>query len=483
MVWPVAAAAVASGRDAAPSMVGARARVVLSTGDMSRALASQPPVTFQSHARAGAEVIHVNDRHTYQAFLGAGAAMTDTSAWLIHALPSAQRTRVLQSLFGARGLNLNFVRVPIGASDFTAGGVPYTYDDAPRGLPDPGLQHFSIAHDEGYILPTMREALALDPGMFTLASPWTAPAWMKENDRLDNVGHSGVLKPAMYGAFARYIVKFIEAYQREGIHISAVTPQNEPGNPTGYPGMDLDEAGEAALVRFHLAPALHQARLGTEIFGYDKGWAARGFAFALRLAHSRAAADLTGISTHCYFGAPTAVSRLHDVSPKLIEIESECSPGITPYSTAELEISSLRNWASAVALWNLALDPRGGPVQQPNRGCPSCTGVVTINEATGAVTRTLDYYQLGQLAKFVQPGAVRVATDHFVAYGYSGDNGNIATPGLDDVAFHNPDGTDALLAYNSAPTPVSFAIESRGAYAPYALAPHATATFVWHSGG
>jgi glucosylceramidase len=130
-VWPVAAAAVAYGRDAAPSMVGARARVVLSTDDMSRALASRPPVTFQSRAPAGAEVVHVNDRHTYQAFLGAGAAMTDTSAWLIHALPSAVRTRLLQSLFGARGLNLNFVRVPIGASDFTARGVPYTHDDAP----------------------------------------------------------------------------------------------------------------------------------------------------------------------------------------------------------------------------------------------------------------------------------------------------------------------------------------------------------------
>jgi O-glycosyl hydrolase len=266
------------------------------------------------------------------------------------------------------------------------------------------LKHFSIAHDEGYIVPTMREALALNPGMFTLASPWTAPAWMKENNRLDNVGHSGVLEPAMYGVFARYIVKFIEAYQREGIHISAVTPQNEPGNPTGYPGMDLGEAGEAALVRFHLAPALLKARLGTEIFGYDKGWAARGFPFAL-------------------------------------------------------------------------------PVQQPNRGCPSCTGVVTINEATGAVTRTIDYDQLGQLAKFVQPGAVRVATDHFVAYVYPGNNGNIATPGLDDVAFHNPDGTDALLAYNNALTAVSFAIASRGAHAPYVLAPHATATFVWHAGG
>jgi len=465
-----------------PPSVGTSVRVVLTTGDMSQALASQPPLTFQSRAPRGAEVIHVNDQRMYQTFLGAGATMTDTSAWLIDTLPQAVRAGLIQSLFGARGIDLSFMRLPIGASDFTAGGVPYTYDDTPIGVQDPRLMHFSIAHDQAYTIPTLLEVLAVRPQSWIMASPWTAPAWMKTNDRLDNMGDSGELEPAEYGAFARYIVKFIKAYQREGIPIAAVTPQNEPRNPTAYPGMALDEAGEAAFVRFHLAPALRRAHLGTEIFGYDKGWAAASLPFAVRLARSRSASSLAGIATHCYYGAPTVMGLLHQKNPKLAQIVSECSPGITPYSTSELEISSLRNWASAVALFNLALDPDGGPVQPPNTGCPGCTGVVTIDEVSHRVTPTIDYYELGQLSRFVQGGAVRVGTNHFVAYGYPGANGNIATAGLDDVAFRNPDGTNALLAYNGAATPVTLAIESRGSYAPYVLPPGATATFVWDPG-
>lgn len=464
-------------------LVGSRVEVVLTTGDMSQALAREPSLTFEKTAPRGAEVIRVHDARKYQAFLGAGAAITDASGWLIHTLGTTAQANLMKSLFGDAGLGLNFVRLPIGASDFTVGGVPYTYDDLAPGLSDPLLLHFSIEHDESYIIPTMREALALKPGMLVLASPWSAPAWMKTNDRLDNLGDSGGLRTSAYDSFARYLVKFVLAYQRSGIPISAVTPQNEPGNPTAYPGMAWDEPGEAAFVRFHLAPALRRAGLRTGIYGYDEGWDADKVRFAVRLARSRAAADLAGLASHCYFGAPTVMSTLHHDNPRLIQIVSECSPGITPYSTSELEIAATRNWASAVALWNLALDPSGGPVQSPNAGCPACTGVVTINPVSQTVTRTIDYYELGQLSKFVSPGAVRIATDHFVSYRYAPATGSIASPGLDDVAFRNPNGTDALLAYNGASVPVNFAVEAQGSYATYGLAPNATATLIWRADG
>jgi glucosylceramidase len=463
--------------------VGAKAQVVLTTADLSQGLAPQRDLTFEKAAPRGVVVIRVDDAVTYQRFLGAGGAMTDSSAWLIQGLSSDVRASVMRSLFAPTGLDLDFLRVPIGASDFTAGGVPYTYDDVAAGLSDPRLAQFSIAHDESYIIPALREALALQPGVRVLASPWTAPAWMKTNDRLDNVGRTGVLKPSAYDAYARYLVKFIKSYQREGVAVADVTPQNEPGNPTAYPGMSLDERGEAAFIRFHLVPALRRARLRTGIYGFDEGWGVRRFGFARKLARSRAAADLVGIATHCYRGAPTAISRLHHENPKLIEIVSECASSLTPNPTSEVEIASLRNWASAVLLFNLALDPTGGPVQPPDSGCPGCTGLVTVDPAAQSASRTIDYYELGQLSKFVHPGAVRIATDHFVSYGYSAVTG-IASPGLDDVAFRNPDGTEALLAYNSAPTPVSFAVDSHGRYAPYQLAPGSTATLLWrvHTG-
>ena len=405
--------------------------------------------------------------------------MTDSSAWLIRSLGTAIQTNLMQSLFGPTGIGLNFLRVAIGASDFTAGGVPYTYDDVAPGVSDFPLAHFSIAHDESYLLPAIREALGLQPQIRVLASPWTAPAWMKTNDRLDNMGGTGVLEASAYEAYAHYLVRFITAYRRDGVAIADVTPQNEPGNPTAYPGMTLNERGEAAFIRFHLVPALRRARLRTGIYGFDEGWGGRRFWFARKLARSRAAADLVGIATHCYFGAPTAISRLHSENPKLVEILSECAPSLTGAAASEIEIASLRNWASAVVLFNLALDPNGGPVQPPDTGCPGCAGLVTVDPAAQTVSRTIDYYQLGQLSKFVQPGAVRIASEHFVSYGYSPTTG-IATPGLDDVAFRDPDGKDVLLAYNSAPTPISFAVESHHRYALYQLAPGATATLLWH---
>ncbi len=424
-------------------------------------------------------MIHINDAVTFQALLGAGAAMTDSSAWLINGLRRDVQVNLMRSLFGEGGLRLNFIRLPIGASDFTANGVPYTYDELAPGTRDPRLLHFSIAHDESYIIPMMRQVLALQPRTWVLASPWSAPAWMKTNHRLDNARDGGALNTADYGPFAQYLVKFIQSYQRAGVPISAISPQNEPGNPTLYPGMALNESGEAAFVRFHLAPALRRAQLRTRIYGYDEGWGRGRLRFAVRLARSHAAVDLAGIATHCYFGAPTAMSKLHHENPRLIDVMSECSPGLNLYSTSELEIASLRNWASAIGLWNLALDPSGGPVQPPDNGCPTCTGVVTINQPAQTVTRSIDYYELGQLSKFILPGAVRIASEHFTSYSYTEGSVNIASPGLDDVAFRNPDGTEVLLAYNNGPVKASFEVESHGRYAQYSLAPNATATLSW----
>jgi glucosylceramidase len=190
---------------------------------------------------------------------------------------------------------------------------------------------------------------------------------------------------------------------------------------------------------------------------------------------------LSGISWHCYYGAPTVMSRFRRTAPRLDEIVDECSPGlITPTPTPEIVISSLREWASTVALWNLALDPRGGPVQPPNHGCPGCLGLARIDERTGAVSLTRSYYQLGQASAFIAPGARRIASRHFVAYVYPRSGVNVVTPGLDDVAFRNPDGSLVLLAYDNAPSAVRFAVRWRGRALSYTLKPGAMATLIWN---
>jgi glucosylceramidase len=176
------------------------------------------------------------------------------------------------------------------------------------------------------------------------------------------------------------------------------------------------------------------------------------------------------------------MSVMHDLYPSADQVVSECSPGIIQDSVPEVVISSLRNWASVVALWNLALDPGGGPVQAPNIGCSGCTGLATINESDHTVSFGLPYYQLGQASKFVHLGAWRIGAEHFVSYFRNPLGLYGATPGLDDTAFLNPDGSRVVLAYNNGPAPIRFGVSWRRAAFAYTLAPGATVTFQWTPG-
>jgi glucosylceramidase len=474
-------AAVAVVLALAPSAAGQadpNVAVTVTTANLSEALTPAPELQWSSMP-SGLPVLAVNPSIRYQTVNGFGAAMTDSSAWLIYdKLSASARQTLMQNLFSPSGIDIGFIRVPIGASDFTVHGVPYSYDQSRN--PDPTLSHFSIAHDLPYIVPSLQQALSIHPGAFVLATPWSPPAWMKTNDALNNMAHTGVIRPADLPVLGRYFVKFIEAYKQAGIPVTAVTPQNEPSNGTEYPGAQMGPQVEAAFIAHDLAPAIAAAGLKTKIYGYDFGWSAQSMPAGFKLLHSAAARDLAGMATHCYYGSPTAITAFHAVNPRLDEIMSECSPGIVPYSTTELIISSTRNWASMVALWNLALNPEGGPVEPPNTGCNGCTGLVTINERQGSVAYTRDYYQLGQFSKFVEPGAVRVASPNFTTYSYFGRGLDVARPGLEDVAFQNPDGSEVLVAYDDSPSPQGFDLESQGRYASYVLSPGETATLEWN---
>jgi glucosylceramidase len=456
--------------------LGPKVRVVLTTAGLTRALTTMPATRFARSRLAGLRVLHVDDTVRYQRITGFGAAMTDSSAWLIHEqLPASLRDFVMNQLFGSAGIHLNLVRVPMGASDFSAGGVPYSYDDMPPGQSDPQLQNFSIAHDTAYITPLLREVLGLNPHVTVLATPWSPPPWMKANDAFDNRNGGGALVPSSFAPFAAYFVKFIQAYAGQGIPIAAISPANEPMAVTPYPGLNLAPDGEAQFIAQYLEPALAGAGLHPKIYGLERG---AQFPYAQTLVSSAARADLTGIAWHCYGGQPV-MTELHQLDPGLDQIVSECSPGIIPYTAAEAVISGTRNWASAVALWNLALDPAGGPVQAPNIGCGGCRGLLTVSEPLHTMRFNGSYFQLGQVSKFVQPGSVRISSDRWVSDLQNTTGGYGVTPGLDNVAFLNPGGTKALVAYNNSPTPVSFAVGWRGWSFPYRLAPGATVTFTW----
>lgn len=441
----------------------------------------RPPLAFRPGVPQNAPVIRVDSDMRYQRVTGVGAAMTDTSAWLLYdELPAAARAHVMAQLFGTSGIHLGAMRILIAASDFTHNGRPYSYDDLPPGESDPTLSRFSVAHDEAYIIPALREMLNDNPAVWTIAAPWSPPPWMKRNDAFSNPGQRGKLRAGAYPLLAAYLVRFVEAYRSHGIAVDAITPQNEPGQPTSYPGLTLSEQDEGRFLAGYLAPAVRAAGLDVKLYAHDYKWLL--FAKVAKLvAEGAVRSVLAGIAWHCYEGNPDAMSELHAQAPELDEVESECSGGLVNGPSAEAMIASFRNWASVVLLWNLALDPRGGPVEPPNSGCPHCTGVVTVDERTHTVSYTVDYYQLGQFSRFVSPGAYRIASNTFVTYNSPTLRHQVkwATPGVDNVAFTNPDGSKVLLALNNAPTTQRFAVAWEGRSFTYALPPGATVTFRW----
>ena len=446
-----------------------RIAVFESTEDLRESLEKKPSLQFGS-ARSSGLTIEVNDATKYQQMDGFGASLTDSSAWLISKkLSEAQRKELLETLFGPKkGIGLSVLRQPMGASDF--GLEHYSYDDLPAGKSDPELHHFSIAHDRAYILPILREALALNPHLKIIATPWSPPGWMKSSGSL----LEGTLLPSAYAPLAQYFVKFVQSYKAAGVPIYAVTMQNEPLNiPKDYPGMGMSASEQAAFLREYLGPAFQAAKLNTKIMIFDHNWDLIDFPIAV-MSDAKAASFAAGIATHCYGGRWTAQSSLHDRFPDKDIWETECSGGEWQKGrlleqAARLIIGSTRNWAKSVVLWNLALDQNHGPYKG---GCDKCRAVVTINDSESPATSsfTVDYVGLAHASKFIVPGAHRVDSNSF-------EEGS-----LEDVAFRNPDGSIVLIVLNGGSAPISFNIGWRGHYASYTLDGGAVATFVWSAG-
>jgi glucosylceramidase len=450
--------------------------VWVTTSDLRQAMRRHPALQSSAHPGALFPLVSVNAGARFQPYRGIGGAMTDSSAWLLEEeLPPQQRDEWLNALFSRQGAGLGFIRVPMGASDFTLGGIPYSYDDMPLGQSDPGLAHFSIIHDLAYVIPALRDALRVNRHPFILATPWSPPAWMKANQALNNLGKRGAIFSSDLPWLAGYFARFLRAYARQGVRVSAITPQNEPSVSSNYPGAQMPANQEAAFITRNLAPSLRRAGLsGVRIYGYDGSWGN----YPWDLVTSSVARDLAGISWHCYVNSPDMMRRFHGYQPGLDEIVGECA---TPprASTAEILITAFRDWASSVALWNLALDQDGGPVIHPNITCNGCTGILTVNTATHTAQATLDFWQLAQVGHFVRPGARRIDSSTFVTQ----DINPPTTYGINDVAFENPDGQRVLVAYNNAATARPFTVGDSGQYFSYRLAPDEMATFTWRVSG
>src|SRR6267143_1000518 len=440
--------------------------VVESSEELHESLRRKPYLQFSPSQPSGL-AIRVDSSRTYQQIDGFGASLTDSSAWLIsQKLTPAQRTALLKQLFDAKqGIGLAILRQPMGSSDFSL--ADYSYDDVPPGESDPGLRRFTIDRDRQYIIPVLREALAVNPKLKIIASPWSPPGWMKTSGSV--IG--GTLLPSSFAALARYFVRFVQSYEAAGVPIFAVTPQNEPRNiPADFPGMGMTAEEQATFVREYLGPAFRDAHLRTKVMIFDHNWDMIDFP-DLILSDPRAAEFSAGTATHCYGGGPEAQTKLRDHFPTKDIWLTECSGGEWQKGNllvgqASLIIETTRNWGKSVILWNLALDQNHGPHLG---GCTDCRAVVTIDHSTSPTTviPTVDFTALAHASKFVAPGALRI------------DSISSEQSSLEHVAFRNPDGSIVMLVLNPATTAITFNFAWQGQYATYELPPGAVVTLHW----
>ena len=282
------------------------------------------------------------------------------------------------------------------------------------------------------------------------------------------------MNTAYFPSLAQYFVKFVQAYETQGIPIYAVLPQNEPLNSnTGYPTEYLLATDEATFIGTDLGPALNTAGLSSlKILGYDHNWDQPSYPETL-LADPTASSYLAGSAFHCYAGDVSAQSTVEAAYPTKGIWFTECSgtvgssfAGDLQWNAENLLIGATRNWARSISLWNLALDQNSGP---KNGGCTNCRGVVTIDDSTSpaTITNNVEYYVLGHLAKFVVPGAYRI------------DSNTFGQGGIEDVAFQNPDGSIVLLVLNAGGNTGTFTVSWTGQNFTYSLAAGAVATFRW----
>jgi glucosylceramidase len=454
----------------APLPARATVKLWLSTGDRRLRLVQQPDIDLGAQDGSPADVV-IDTGKTYQSIVGFGAALTDSSAWLMqYKLDQRQRSALLQELFGPPpNLNLNMTRLTIGASDFSL--KQYTLDDLPTGQVDPGLQHFNVAANLLDVIPTVHEAMAFNPRLRIIASSWSAPAWMKTSANL--IG--GELLPQYESTYADYLVKYVDTFRRYGIPIFALTLQNEPGFvPITYPGMELSARTQERIITQYLGPALASRKPKTLFLTWDHNWDDPEQPLSV-LADPDAARHVDGVAWHCYRGDPRAQGQVHNAYPKKDAYITECSGGDWASSkngellwfARNLLLGGLRNWAHGVVYWNLALDENYGP---HTGGCDTCKGIVTIDSRTGAITRNDYYYAFAHFSRFVLPGAFRVkstATDH----------------GLVNVAFQNAaSGSVVLVMINSDSKEHPVSVSQDQTRFHYSMPPESVATLVWSPG-
>ncbi len=397
-----------------------------------------PELTFQSGQKEG---IQLDPTLRFQPIDGFGFTLTGGSSDLIYALAPAQRTKLLLELFGQKSgqLAISVLRIGVGATDLD--GEAFSYDDV---VGDIKLTKFSLAKAQKSLIPLLKEIKAIQPGIKLMATPWSPPAWMKDN--LATKG--GSLAPAFEAVYAQYLVKYIQAMAKEGLPIWALTPQNEPLHPGNNPSLLMTAGQQNNWIKNHLGPALVQAKLTTKLIIYDHNCDKPEYPIEI-LNDPETRKYVDGSAFHLYNGDISALSTVKKAHPdKALYFTEQWTgskgefAGDFMWHIKNVIIGALNNHAQTVLEWNLANDPNFEPYTPG--GCTECKGALTISK-TGEIIRNQAYFIIGQASRIIPTGSVRIDL-HGLPKGING------------TAAKRPDGKIAILLQNERNTSIKIPI-------------------------
>ena len=423
-----------------------------------------PPLKF-TNSPPNDLVITVDDSKTYQSMDGFGFALTGGSAQLLMRMDPAKRNAILHELYADNGNNIgvSYIRVSVGASDMN--DHVYSYDDIPEGQADPGMTKFSLEPDRADVIPILKQILAINPKIKILASPWSAPLWMKTS----GVARGGVLKPEYFSAYATYFVQYIQGMQAEGIPIDTLTIQNEPLNEKNTPSMLMLESEQDEFIKNDLGPAFKKAGIKTKIVLYDHNLDHPLYPLSI-LRDLAANKYIDGTGFHLYGGTVDAMTEVHNAFPTKNLYFTEQS--VTDHSgsptmniskpVARIIVGVSRNWSKNILLWNLAADPQNGP-HTNDGGCTGCVGAITIDGDN--VIRQVAYYTLAHASKFVRSGSLRIGSNDLDQ--------------LPNVAFKTVTGQKVLIVSNISAVAQTFTVRDHANTFTTSLNAGSVATYVW----